>query len=130
MESNNNNNQPQSPPLAKFDITKLVAGTIDHRRYHQRRLYAERKASGKIKAPPKTKVTKKKRKEYYDRYRSVLKQLQSGKKRKRYPVTKKNRKENENGKKKLVQKLLRSEADAPIALSSLKNSKRISTATY
>jgi hypothetical protein len=55
--------------VATFDINKLVAGTQEHLIYHQKRRYAEQKASGKINAPPKTKESKKQRKEYNDRSR-------------------------------------------------------------
>jgi hypothetical protein len=55
--------------VATFDINKLVAGTQEHLIYHQKRRYAEQKASSKINAPPETKESKKQWKEYNDRSR-------------------------------------------------------------
>jgi hypothetical protein len=87
----------------------LVAGTKEHLTYHQKRHFAERKASGKINGPSKTKNKKKQSK------RKETKKQQLGIKRKRKPVTKEKQMENvERAKlkwhqKKEVQKLLRME---------------------
>jgi hypothetical protein len=124
MESNKTSNQvqPQTPPLAKFDITKLVAGTIEHRRYHRRRADKERTASGKIK------VSKEQQKK--NNIRKRLKQHQLGIKQKRNPVTKEKQKENverakmKRHQKKEKDKLLRMEANAGAVLSALLKRKR------